>query len=208
MRIKDKPDGQNQPTFTETARRAQIIACAIETIAQLGYAQASLAQVAKRAGISKGVIVYYFSSKEELIKQVVKAIFTDAASFIGPKLAAQPTATLRLQAYIQAHVEYISTHLEQMMAFMEIAINFYRTEDGKLRFGAATGKPVLEALEDLLRKGQQEGACRDINLSVMAVNIRRAIDDLPHLFIADPGLDPNEYARELVTLFDRATRKE
>jgi len=208
MRTKDKPDGQNQPTFTEVARRAQIIECATETIATLGYAQASLAQVAKRAGISKGVIVYYFSSKEELIKQVVKAIFTDAASFIGPKLAAQPTATLRLQAYIQAHVEYISTHLEQMMAFMEIAINFYRTEDGKLRFGAATGRPVLEALEDLLRKGQQAGEFRDFDLRVMAVTIRRAIDALPPLFIADPGLNPNEYARELVTLFDLATRKE
>ena len=63
MRIKDKPDGQNHPTFTEAARRTQIIECAIETLATLGYAQASLAHIAKRAGISKGVIVYYFSSK-------------------------------------------------------------------------------------------------------------------------------------------------
>ena len=57
MRIKDKPDGQSRPTFTEAARRIQIIECAIETLATLGYAQASLAHIAKRAGISKGVIV-------------------------------------------------------------------------------------------------------------------------------------------------------
>src|SRR5579884_1596487 len=129
MRTKDKLAGQKRPTFTEAARRAQLIECAIETIAQLGYAQASLAQIAKRAGISKSVITYYFSSKEELIKQVVKAILTDAASSIGPTIAAQPTARLRLHAYIQAHVDYISTHPEQMMAFMEIAINLYRAED-------------------------------------------------------------------------------
>jgi len=208
MRTKNTPNGQKRPSFIEAARKAQLIECAIETIARLGYGQASLAQVAKRAGISKSVITYYFSSKEELIKQVVKAIFTDAASSIGPKIAAQPTARLRLQAYIQAHVEYISTHLEQMMAFMEIAINFYRAEDGKLRFGAATERPVLEALEGLLRKGQQEGEFRDFDLLVMAVTIRRAIDALPPLFIADPGLNPNEYARELMTLFDLATRKE
>ena len=42
----------------------------------------------------------------------------------------------------------------------------------------------------------------------MAVTIRRAIDALPPLFIAGPNLDANLYARELVTLFDRATRKE
>ena len=109
------------------ARRAQLIECAIETIATLGYAQASLAQIAKRAGISKSVITYHFTSKEELIEQVVIEIYRAAASFIGPKIAAQPTAALRLQTYIQAHVEYISTHLLQMLAIMEIALNFRTT---------------------------------------------------------------------------------
>jgi len=206
MRTKNTSDGQKRPSFIEAARRTQLIECAIETIATLGYAQASLAQIAKRAGISKSVITYYFSSKEELIEQVVKEIYTDAAHFIGPRIAAQPTAQLRLQTYIQAHVEYISTHLPQMMAIMEIALNF-RTEEGKLRYGIATEKPVLTALEALLRKGQQEGDFRTFDLHVMAVTIRRAIDALPPLFIADPNLDADGYARELVTLFDRATRK-
>ena len=207
MRTKDKPDGQKQPTFTEAARRRQIIECAIETIATLGYAQASLAQIAKRAGISKGVIVYYFSSKEALIEQVVREIYADAAHFIGPRIAAQPGAALRLRAYIQAHVEYISTHLTQMMAIMEITVNL-RTKDGQLRYGIPAGEQVLTALEALLRKGQQEGDFRDFNLRVMATTIRRSIDALPPLLIADPNLDTDLYARELVTLFDRATRKE
>ena len=207
MRTKNTSDGQKRPSFIEAARRAQLIECAIETIATLGYTQASLAQIAKRAGISKSVITYYFSRMEELIEQVVKEIYTAAAHFIEPRIAAQPTAVLRLQTYIQAHVEYISTHLLQMMAFMEIAINF-RTEDGKLRYGVATEKPVLAALEALLRKGQREGEFRVFDLHVMEVTIRRAIDALPSLFIANPNLDADGYARELVTLFDRATRKE
>jgi AcrR family transcriptional regulator len=207
MQTKNTSDGQKRPSFIEAARKAQLIECAIETIARLGYAQASLAQIAKRADISKSVITYYFSSKEELIEQVIRAIYADAARFIGPQLAAQPTAQLRLQAYIQAHVEYISTHLTQMMAIMEIALNV-RTEEGKLRYGVATEKPQLSTLEAMLRKGQQEGDFRDFDLHVMAVTIRRAIDALPPLFIADPTLDAHVYARELVTLFDRATKKE
>ncbi len=207
MRTKNTSEGQKRPSFIEAARKAQLIECAIETIATLGYAQASLAQIAKRVEISKSVITYYFSSKEELIEQVVREIHADAARFIGPRLAEQPTAQLRLQAYIQAHVEYISTHLMQMMAIMEIALNV-RTEDGKLRYGVATEKPVLAGLEAILRKGQQEGNFRDFDLHVMAVTIRRAIDALPPLLIADPDLDVDRYAQELVTLFDRATRKE
>lgn len=201
------PDGQKRPSFIEAARRTQLIESATETIATLGYGQASLAQIAKQAGISKSVITYYFSSKEELLEQVVREIYTDAARFIGPRIAAQPTARLWLQAYIEAHVEYISTHLLQMMAIMEIAINV-RAKDGKMRYGAATEKPVLTALESHLHKGQQEGDFRAFDPHVMAVAIRRTIDGLPPLFIADPTLDAKVYGQELVTLFDRATRKE
>lgn len=207
MRTKNTPDGQKSPSFIEAARQAQLIECAIETIATLGYVQASLAQIAKRANISKSVITYHFTSKEELIAQVVKAIYADAATYIAPKIAAQPTPTLRLQAYIQSHVEYIREHLMQMMALIEIAINV-RTAEGKSRYGVATEEPTLKALERLLSTGQEAGEFRTFDLRVMAVTIRRAIDALPPQFIAHPELDAQAYAQELVTLFDRATRKE
>ncbi len=207
MRIKHKPGGQNRPTFTEVARRAQIIECAIETIATLGYGQASLAQIAQRAGISKGVIVYYFASKEELIEQIVTEIYTAAVQAVTPQIIAQPTATLMLQAYIRSAVEYIGTQRLRMVALLEIALNF-RTADGKLRYSGTTEEWILTALEALLRQGQEKGEFRAFDLRVMAVTIRKAIDAVAPLFATNPDLDVESYARELVTLFDRATRKE
>ncbi len=189
MRTKDKPNDQHHPTFTEAARRAQIIECAIETIATLGYAQASLAQIAKQTGISKGVITYYFTSKEELLEQVVTEIYTAAVQAVTPQIAAQPTAQLRLQAYDQCNAEFRKQER-------------YCKEQ----------REVLRALEDLeehlLRQGQEEGEFRAFDLRVMAVTIRRAIDAVAPLLAAHPTLDTDLYAQELVTLFDRATRKE
>jgi len=206
MRTKDKPNDLHHPTFTEAARRAQIIECAIETIATLGYAQASLAQIAKQAGISKGVITYYFSSKEELLEQVVTEIYTAAVQAVAPQIAAQPTAQLRLQVYIRSAVDYIGAHRTRMVALLEIALNF-RTADGKLRY-RGTEEWVLTALEALLRQGQEEGEFRAFDLRVMAVTIRQAIDAVAPLLAAHPNLDTDLYAQELMTLFDRATRKE
>ncbi|MGA9830159.1 MAG: TetR family transcriptional regulator, partial [Trebonia sp.] len=58
MRSETNPGGQRKArTFIETARRAQIMAAAIDTIAELGFGQASLARIAERAGTSKGVIL-------------------------------------------------------------------------------------------------------------------------------------------------------
>jgi AcrR family transcriptional regulator len=62
---------REERTFTETARRAQIVQAAIDTIAELGYGRASLARIAERLGISKGVISYHFAGKDDLIKEVV-----------------------------------------------------------------------------------------------------------------------------------------
>jgi TetR/AcrR family fatty acid metabolism transcriptional regulator len=206
MRTKNTSIGQKRPSFIEMARRRQLIDCAIETLATLGYAQASLAQIAKRAEINKSVITYYFSSKEELFEQVIQAIYTEGASLMGPQIAAQPTATLMLRTYIRTNVEYIGTHRLQMMAIREIALNF-RTTDGKFRAGLLKEDLVLEALEAILRKGQDTGEFRAFDLRAMAVTIRQAIDVVPRLLATDPNLDVEAYARELVTLFDRATTR-
>ena len=207
MRTKNKPIGQTPPSFIETARRAQIIEQVIETIADLGYAQASLAQIAKRAGISKGVIIYYFASKEELLKQVVTEIFTAAAKSVTPQIAAQPTAKLRLQVYIRSAVEYIGTHRTQMVALVEI-LTHYRGANAKPIFDQDRQETIVADLEALLRNGQEEGDFRPFDLQVMAVTIRRAIDAVAYRYAANPNLDVAAYARELATLFDRATRKD
>jgi AcrR family transcriptional regulator len=206
MQTKKTSDGQKRPSFIEAARRAQLIECAVETIATLGYAQASLAQVAQRANISKSVITYYFKSREELIEQIVTEIYTAAVQAVTPQIAAQPTPQLRLQAYIRSAVDYIGTNRMRMVALVEIAFNF-RSADGKLRY-SGTQEWILTALEALLRQGQEEGEFRAFDLRVMAMTIRRAIDAVVPLLAAHPDLDTDAYAQELVTLFDRATRKE
>ena len=206
MQTKDKTTGQDYRSSIEAARRAQIIRYAIETIATLGYGQASLAQIAKRAGMSKSVISYHFTSKDELIEQVVTDTYTSALLFILPRIPTQSTASDQLRAYIQADVDFIGTHRMQVTALVEIMTNF-RTGDGKLSYDVQAEEPILAGLEAFLRKGQQDGDFRTFDTRVMAVTMRRAIDALPHLLTAYPDLDLDAYARELVELFDRATRK-
>jgi TetR/AcrR family transcriptional regulator, fatty acid metabolism regulator protein len=207
MWTKIKSDGQASASFIETARRAQIIDQAIETIASLGIAQASLAQIAHKAGISKGVITYYFESKDELLRQVASDIFNAAANEVAPQITAQPNERLRLQAYIRFAVEYIGSHRARMVALIEILTHF-KGADSKPIFDRDLQEMILSDLEDLLRKGQAAGDFRSFDTRVMAVTIRRAIDAVPYLYAASPDMDGSTYARELSTLFDRATRRD
>lgn len=207
MRTKSASEGQKRPSFIEAARRTQLIECAIETIATLGYAQASLAQIAKRANISKSVITYYFGSKEELIEQVMAVMYSQATSFMGPQIAAERTASARLQAYLRSNIAYIAAHRQQMMAIIDIVLNV-RTENGQLRYRPGSEQTDLEGLEAILRQGQNDGEFRSFDTRVMAVTIRGAIDGVGRFLVAHPTLDGEPYGLELVMLFERATRKE
>lgn len=206
MSTENESDGQKRPSFIETARRAQLIACAIETLATEGYAQASLAHIAQRAQVSKSAITYYFSSKEELLRQAVIEIYKDAGAFITRRLAGQPDGAALLRAYIEAHIEYISAHRAQMMAIREIVLNA-RDAEGKQPLSSPGEGAALAPLERLLRRGQESGDFRDFDPRVMALTIRRAIDGTSPLLFAQPDLDVAHYTRELVALFDYATRR-
>src|ERR1700678_447656 len=106
MRSNYQTADQGRQSFIEAARRAQIIECAIDAIAELGFAQASLAQIAKRAGVSTGVILYYFAGKDELIRAVGAHVFATGADFISPPVNAQTTARAAIRSFIEASVAF------------------------------------------------------------------------------------------------------
>jgi AcrR family transcriptional regulator len=74
------------------ARPDEILAAALASFAERGFAATRLDDVAARAGISKGTLYLYFHSKEELFEAVVRATLVPnlerleafSATFEGP----------------------------------------------------------------------------------------------------------------------------
>lgn len=54
------------------ARPGELLAAALDLFVEKGFAATRAEEVAKRAGVSKGTLFLYFSSKEELFKAVVR----------------------------------------------------------------------------------------------------------------------------------------
>jgi TetR/AcrR family transcriptional regulator, fatty acid metabolism regulator protein len=207
VRTENISSGQEDRSFIEIARRAQIVECAIDAIAELGYANASLAEIARRARISKGVISYHFASKQELIEQVVKWVIEKHTALMLPRIFAEHSAAGMLRAYIESNLEFLGTYRNYILAVMNIAAGA-RGDDGKPTIGLeVTFEPAVRELEKLLRHGQKRGEFREFSTRVMAVTIRNTIDLLSPLLAADPKLDLKLYAKELATLFDMATRE-
>ncbi|MBK1787648.1 TetR/AcrR family transcriptional regulator [Prauserella cavernicola] len=187
-------------TFTESARRAQIVAAAIETIAEEGYAKASFTKIAARAGLSStGLISYHFANKRELVEQVVTAVYSELGRALTERVDAQSSASAALRAYIESNVEFASAHALQMRALLNIFIS------GDLDYDEDSERDVVSPVERILRWGQDTGEFRDFNVRVMATTIQRSVEGPTFLLARDPDLDTTEYAAELVRLFELAT---
>src|ERR1700729_4645573 len=89
-------------TFTEAGRRAQIVAAAIDTIADVGYANASFARIASRAGLSStGLISYHFAGKSDLMAQVVEETVAAMSGYMTERMAGCSSAAGALETYIR-----------------------------------------------------------------------------------------------------------
>jgi TetR/AcrR family transcriptional regulator, fatty acid metabolism regulator protein len=206
MRSETRTSGQRTDrTFIETARRAQIMAAAIDTIAELGYGQASLARIAQTAGTSKGVIVYHFGSKDELIKQLVAELSAKGRAYLGPRLESESTGAGMLRTYIEANLAFVRENRNHVVAVVEIALNA-RGADGGSLYDFSIREAGTEALRQLLAHFQGTGEFRsDFDPAVMAMAIRATLDTVPARLARDPDLDLDHYARELAAMFHIAT---
>lgn len=191
-------------TVTTSARRAQIITAAIDTIAEVGYGHASFARIARRAGISSTrLISYHFDDKAELVRAVVGAVLAEAGEYMRKRLRTAGTRAEQLAVYIESNLEFIAEHPTAIRAVIEISANA-RAEDGTPLIHTESAEDALQLLAGMFRDGQDAGEFRTFDPVVMAVTLRAAIDAAA----STPDLDPHSYAAELVTLFTLATRKD
>jgi TetR/AcrR family fatty acid metabolism transcriptional regulator len=196
--------GRQAATFTQTARRTQLVACAIASLAELGYQRTSVAEVGRRAGVSKGVVTYHFPARDDLIRAVVAEVFDSIASQVGARMRRQADSGSFVEVYIWAWVDYYRTHRDYMVAVAEIWTSF-RDRDGRPYFGVETIESELAGVQQALAAGQASERLGQFSTRVMAVSLKGALDALLTQLTADPELDLDAYGQQLVTLFTRAT---
>ncbi|MEV4897632.1 TetR/AcrR family transcriptional regulator [Nonomuraea sp. NPDC055795] len=203
MRSENKPTGQR--SFIEEARRTQIIASAIEVLAEAGWAGASLANIAKHAGISKGVISYHFAGKDELMEEVVDQVYAQIAEYVLAKMQGEKSATELLRTHVLAVAEHMRGNRSRLKAIGEIFHNL-RGPDGGARYGPQTNEEIYQALELVYKLGQDTGEFRAFDRRVMAVTHSAAVDAMFTYWVVIPGHDLDAHARELADLLERAVK--
>jgi transcriptional repressor BetI len=84
-------------------RRRELIAATIATIHDEGFHDATVARIARRAGLSTGIVHHYFRDKDDLLEATMRALGASLGEEITARLAAASTPRERIYAVIDGN---------------------------------------------------------------------------------------------------------
>jgi len=160
---------------TRQDKRSQIVEAAMKVFSREGFHQAKMDQVATEAGVGKGTVYLYFSSKEELLEYIFMTVTRRFLDKIRAIAAERGTAREKL-CQIFEHALAISDQNRDSCSFlMEGPTGM--SEDFK-KWLVSTRDTVLEEIEGLIREGVRTGELSQKNPKLMAHVIIGAINSL------------------------------
>ncbi|WP_332329980.1 TetR/AcrR family transcriptional regulator [Paenibacillus sp. 481] len=201
---------EGKQSFIAAARREQIIEAAINTLDDIGYVKASLAQIAKRAGISTALISYHFADKHDLMNHLLSKLVERSSSHILEKVHIERTPAEKLEAFIVASLAYQGTHHAHQTALIEIVFNG-RTPDNVPYYKLGDDDDedtLLVALQQILRDGQEQGIFGAFHITVVANMIQGAIGEYMLNSSVTKTVDSETYSRELVNMIMKGVKKQ
>ena len=139
-------------------KRIRLLDAAGYCFAHHGFAKTTVEEIARAAGISKGLVYSYFDSKESLLEAVLDRALREWSDLIGQEVRRR-AGTIReaLGVIHRASLEYARSHplLAAILAQDPSVLLAGRVE--RLN---RTLDEWREALSDLLRRGIEEGELR------------------------------------------------
>ncbi|GAA2643214.1 TetR/AcrR family transcriptional regulator [Streptomyces lunalinharesii] len=185
-------------TFTERARRQQLIDCTVDLISSRGFPSTSLAAIAERAGVSKAAVLYHFSSKDNLTRAALTQVLEQFGGYVRERVERAPDPLAAVVAYVHAMIDYQRDHRRQVRVITEMLLD----DAGGTRLktpGQHDTYGRWQALAALLEEGQRAGVLREFEPRAVALAIGGAIDGVIGHWLDHPDLDLDAAAAELET---------
>ncbi|MFI9047380.1 TetR/AcrR family transcriptional regulator [Streptomyces sp. NPDC053427] len=115
----------------EAERRAQILAATCKAIARTGIAAFRVADVAKEAGLSPGIVHYYFDTKQELIRAAFEHNFLHSLERRAAIFESGLEPVEKLRALVEAYLPQGDETVEAWHVWAELWVT--ALHDAELR---------------------------------------------------------------------------
>ena len=152
----------------ELDTRQKIINAALLVAAKDGFTRATTNQIAKRAGVSEGIIYHYFKTKYDLCFNMIKEYAEDFRENLIKELKDYPRAKDKLDKLIDFHFQYFAGRSNIFQAI------YGKSGDNTIMMGHILKVaiiPYVQLIEAIIEEGEAEGTFKNLNPHIAASSL-------------------------------------
>lgn len=142
---------------TKGKKYEQIITAAVKVIAQVGYAQAKVSDIAREAQVADGTIYLYFQNKDHLLISLFQQKMGDYINMVENSLKNVESARDQLYRLIDIHLSYLEKEID-LATVTQLEL---RQSNPVIRQELLiTLKPYMQQIDQIIKRGIEQGLFR------------------------------------------------
>jgi len=154
---------------------------AIELIAQNGYNDTKIQQIADKANIAVGTIYLYYKDKQEILDYIFFYILTKKIKLLDDLELNGSSSLNTIKLYLEFHIEEGENCPNAFKILKQEGIPFSK-QSGNIKI---IYKKLLEKLENIVTQGQRIGEIKEIDASMVAYAFLNIINIMHVMNIID-----------------------
>lgn len=196
--------GDSTPRRKNAPPREDVLAAAMDMIAERGLEKLTMAALGREVGMSSGHLLYYFHSKDELLLQTLEWSEGRLGAERGRLLAARGTARERLDEYVDLYVP--DGHRDpHWTLWLEVWNRSQNADDAARERQVAIEGAWHRDLVALLAEGVSRGEFRPVDPDRCAARLRALLDGFSiHVAIGLRGTDRDRILRHVREFLDES----
>lgn len=166
------------------ARRAQILEAALRCFGSKGYHAATMDDLARAAGLSKGSLYWHFRSKQEVFLALFDAFADEVFRAWDGALSEEEDTLVLFRRYAEIVLERLGSYRYLLLSWAE----FLSHPEARERMAAiyATSRAKLG---ELVERGVRRGELRDLPCEAVAATLTAALEGMLLQAMVDPEFD-------------------
>ena len=183
------------------ARKVQLMEATIDCIAARGFADLTLADVAKGAGLSVGIVNFYFKSKDALLIETLRHLVADYIQQTAENFrSAGPSAAAQVEAMVESDFHRTVANRKKVTVWYAFwGETRWRPEF--LKICQQLSDTFHDETRDIFQRLVTEGGYSDINADLVARGFDAMIDGLWLDMLINPKAVDRDAAKQVVRTY-------
>jgi Transcriptional regulator len=179
-------DGMNEKTKSDISnlRRAQLTRAAYKVVGQKGYYDFTVRDIAREAGLSTGLVHYYFKNKEDLLLNLLKEINRNMTIILNRNIIKSDDPREKLNIFMKQAFDLMKNEKD----YFYIVIDFWTQVNKNERMKRANiklFKSYRDEITKILKEGVDTGVFMKMDVDYTSAVIISIIQGLIIQYVID-----------------------